>query len=337
MNSARYLTGANANDNLWSNAQGMGEVNLTTAFGLFSAPSVLRDQVAGDTFTATGQMRTFSGSISSSGQPFRVTLAWTDAPGATSGNAFVNNLDLEVTVGGQTYKGNVFSGASSTTGGSADTRNNVESVFIPAGVSGSFTVKVVAMNIAGDGVPNSGGALDQDFALVIGNAALNTQAVIAPAGSAITAESCSAANTAVDPGETVTVNLSLQNVGDANTTNLVATLQATGGVNSPSAAQNYGALNFGGASVARPFTFTASGACGGTVTATLALLDGVTNLRTVNFTFTLGTATLTSSSFSNSAAITIPAGAPGTSVGNASPYPSQVTVSGMTGTVSKVT
>ena len=45
MNSARYMTGTNANDNLWSNAQGMGEVNLTTAFGLFSAPSVLRDQV----------------------------------------------------------------------------------------------------------------------------------------------------------------------------------------------------------------------------------------------------------------------------------------------------
>lgn len=337
MNSARYMTGTNTNDTLWSNVQGMGEVNLTTAFGLFSAPSVLRDQVGADTFTATGQTRTFTGIVSNSGQPFRVTTAWTDAPGSTIGNSFVNNLDLEVTVGGQTYKGNVFSGSSSVTGGSADTRNNAESVFIPAGVSGSFTVTITATNIAGDGVPNSGGALDQDFALVISNAEPAPQPVIAPAGSAISTESCVTGNSAVDPGETVTVNLSLQNVGTANTSNLVATLQATGGVNNPSGPQSYGALTFGGPSVAQPFTFTASGACGGIVTATLALQDGVTNLGTVNFVFTLGTATLTSSTFSNAAAITIPSGAPATTVGNASPYQSQVSVTGMIGVVSKVT
>ena len=80
----------------------------------------------------------FTGSVPDISKPFRVTLAWTDAPGPTTGNAFVNNLDLEVTIGGNTYKGNVFSGAFSATGGTADTRNNVESVFIPAGVSGSL-------------------------------------------------------------------------------------------------------------------------------------------------------------------------------------------------------
>ncbi|MEK7834477.1 MAG: S8 family serine peptidase, partial [Acidobacteriota bacterium] len=227
MNSARYMTGTTVNDSLWSDVQGMGEVNLTTAFGLFTAPSVLQDQLGADTFTATGQTRIFTGTVSNSGQPFRVTTAWTDAPGPTSGDAFVNNLDLEVTVGGQTYKGNVFSGASSATGGSADTRDNAESVFIPAGVSGPFTVRIIAANIAGDGVPNSGGALDQDFALVINNGALTPQSVITPAGSSITTENCGAGNSAVDPGESVTVNLSLQNVGTANTTNLVATLQAT--------------------------------------------------------------------------------------------------------------
>ncbi|MFN0108319.1 MAG: S8 family serine peptidase [Blastocatellia bacterium] len=338
MNSARYMTGVNANDNLWSNVQGMGEVNLTTALNLFSAPSVLRDQMPADTFTASGQSQVFSGSIVSSAQPFRVTLAWTDAPGSTVGNSFVNNLDLEVTVGGQTYKGNVFSGASSTTGGSADTRNNAESVFIPAGISGSFTVRVLATNIAGDGVPNSGGFLDQDFALVIGNATtIIPQAVIAPAGSAITAEGCAPGNNAVDPGETVTVNLSLQNVGNANTTNLVATLQATGGVNNPSAAQNYGALAFGGASVSKSFSFIASGACGGTVTATLNLQDGATNLGTATFTFTLGTTVLTSTTFSSATAMTIPSGAPATTVGNATPYPGTINVTGLTGTVNKIT
>ena len=337
MNSARYMSGTLANDTLWSNVQGMGEVNLTTAFQLFSVSSVLRDQLAPDTFTATGQTRTFSGSISSAAQPFRVTLAWTDAPGSTTGNSFVNNLDLEVVVGGQTYKGNVFSGAASVTGGSADSRNNAESVFLPAGVSGPYTVKVIASNIAGDGVPNSGGALDQDFALVVSNASLTPQPVIAPTGAAITAESCGTGNGAIDPGETVTVNLSLQNLGDANASNLIATLQGTGGVNNPSSPQNYGTLTVGGASVSKSFTFTAGGTCGGTVTATLVLQDDSGNLGTVTFTFTLGTATTSSNSFSSAAVITIPNGAPATSVGNATPYPSQVTVAGMTGTVSKVT
>ena len=103
-------------------------------------------------------------------KPFRVTLAWTDTPGPTTGNAFVNNLDLEVTIGGQTYKGNVFTGALSTAGGAADPRNNMENVFLPAGVSGNFSIKVKATNIAGNGVPGDADPLDQDFALVAYNA-----------------------------------------------------------------------------------------------------------------------------------------------------------------------
>ena len=81
----------------------------------------------------------------------------------------MNNLDLEVTVGGTTYKGNVFSGSSSVAGGSADLKNNVESVFLPAGTSGNFTVTVRATGIAGDGVPGNADTTDQDFALVIYN------------------------------------------------------------------------------------------------------------------------------------------------------------------------
>src|SRR5262249_3070903 len=93
-----------------------------------------------------------------------------DAPGPTTGAPYVNNLDLEVTINGTTYKGNVFSGANSVSGGTADAKNNVESVFLPAGVSGNFTVTVKATNIAGDGVPGNADTTDQDFALVVYNA-----------------------------------------------------------------------------------------------------------------------------------------------------------------------
>ncbi|MEP7337595.1 MAG: S8 family serine peptidase [Acidobacteriota bacterium] len=110
------------------------------------------------------------------------------------------------------------------------------------------------------------------------------------AGSSLTTESCPAANSAIDPGETVMVNLSLKNEGNANTANLTATLQATGGVTLPGGAQNYGVVVAGGAIITRPFTFTADAAlaCGGLLTATLQLQDGPLNLGTASFNFRLG-------------------------------------------------
>jgi subtilisin-like proprotein convertase family protein len=160
-----YLSGVGANDTLWSNSQGMGRVNLGRAFD--SAARILVDQT--QVLGATGATYTATGTIPNSSQPFRVSLAWTDVPGPTTGNAYVNNLDLEVTVNGTLYRGNVFSGAGSISGGTADPRNNLESVFLPAGTTGSFSVTVRATNIAGDGVPGNADTTDQDFALVVYN------------------------------------------------------------------------------------------------------------------------------------------------------------------------
>ncbi|MDB6110994.1 MAG: conserved repeat domain protein, partial [Pedosphaera sp.] len=283
MNSARYLNGADANDTLWSNSQGMGEMNLGFAFD--GTPRILRDEVPADLFTASGQTRTFTGTISDTNKPFRVTIVWTDAPGNTTGNAYNNDLDLIVTAGGNTYKGNVFDGASSTTGGTADTTNNAESVFLPAGLSGKFSVQVTAANINSDGVPNNSHPLDQDFALVIYNA---TGPLVNALDPILGAENCFPTNGLIDPGETVTMNIALQNVGNASTTNLVATLQATGGVVNPNGPQTYGGLTPGAAAASRPFTFTANGTCGGTITATLQLQDGPVNLGSVSFNLSLG-------------------------------------------------
>jgi len=183
MNSARYMTGSGAGDNLWSNNQGMGLMDLGMAFD--GIPRLLDDQNPANLFTATGQTRTFTGAVSDSTKPLRITLAWTDAPGSTTGNAWNNNLDLTVTVGGNTYRGNVFTGAHSTTGGSADLANNVESVFLPAGTTGDFTITVTAANITSDGVPGNASTLDQDFALVTYNAC--NDAPPAPTGVSATA------------------------------------------------------------------------------------------------------------------------------------------------------
>jgi hypothetical protein len=176
MNSAAYMSGVGAGGTLPSNSQGMGRMDLGRAFD--TTPRMVADQTT--TLGATGQTFQVTGSVATTSQPFRVTLAYSDAPGPTTGSPVVNNLNLVVTINGQTFLGNVFSGANSTTGGAADPRNNAESVFLPAGTSGNFTVTVSAANIAGDGVPGNADTTDQDFALVIynGTAAAPTQPTI---------------------------------------------------------------------------------------------------------------------------------------------------------------
>ncbi|WNG38694.1 S8 family serine peptidase [Archangium violaceum] len=181
MNSTRYMTGSGANDSLYSNNQGTGLMDMEMAFD--GVPRLMDDQNPASLFTASGQTRTFSGVVADSTKPFRVTLAWTDAPGSTTGSAWKNNLDLTVTVGTNTYKGNVFTGANSVTGGTADNANNVESVFLPAGTEGAYTVTVTATNVNSDGVPNNGTTLDQDFALV----AYNSCSAATPAPTGVTA------------------------------------------------------------------------------------------------------------------------------------------------------
>lgn len=102
------------------------------------------------------------------------------------------------------------------------------------------------------------------------------------------------------------------NTGTAKTTNLVATLLATGGVVSPSGPQTYGVLNTNGAAVVQPFTFaTAIGSCGGTNIASLQLQDGAAGLGTVTFSFRLGqpgAASVFSENFDGVAAPALPAG-----------------------------
>ncbi len=329
INSTRYLTGAGAADALWSAGQGMGSINLGMAFD--GAPRIAKDQVPADVFTASGQTRAYTGTVADPAKPVRVTLVWTDAPGSTTGAAYNNNLDLVVTIGGTAYLGNVFSTSSSVAGGSADPRNNVENVFLPAGLSGTLAVTVKATNINSDGVPNSGGPLDQDFALVVYNAVEAPAAVLMPGAADLLAGNCSPSNGAVDPDETVTVQFGITNGGTAATTNLLATLQESGGVAGAGPPQNYGAVAPGDAPVFRSFVFRASGACGGTITPVLRLMDGATDLGTVRFSIPLGADTGGTAFRENASAIVIPP------LGLATPYPSTIAVSGITGTVTKVT
>lgn len=142
--------------------------------------------------------------------------------------------------------------------------------------------------------------------------------LIVAAGATLEAESCQPANRTIDPGETVTVSLSLGNNGAVATRNLTATIVASGNVvlagqagltGAPESVKSYGAISPGGAFVTRQFTFTASGACGGTFPVKLNLKDGDEDFGTVNFNFTLGTLGTAGQTFSyNGGAVKIPDG-----------------------------
>jgi subtilisin family serine protease len=125
-------------------------------------------------FDATGQEWTVTVSALDTNQPMRMMLVWTDAPGHGLGGstpAWNNDLDLIVEAGGQTFLGNrIGSNGFSQPGGSPDNKNNTEGVYLPAGTAAA-TITVRAANINSDGIPGVGSVTDQDFAIVIYNAA----------------------------------------------------------------------------------------------------------------------------------------------------------------------
>lgn len=170
LNSTRYLTGRFGGDTLPGARQGWGLLNLSRMFD--QTDRVIYDQSPSRTFTESGgNPFEITGTITDPSKEFRVMLVWTDAPGSATTNAtYVNQLDLEVIIGGVLYRGNHFSGQYSVAGGAADIINNVQGIRLPAGTTGPFVVRVRPAIIAGNGVPGNSQDLDQDFALVVTNA-----------------------------------------------------------------------------------------------------------------------------------------------------------------------
>lgn len=191
-------------------------------------------------------------------------------------------------------------------------------VVLQANVLGTFTNTIHATTFSTD--PESANNTRQLVLTVV-----PPMPKLVAAGATMLAESQSPPNGTVSPGETVTVALALQNVGELTASNLVATLVASGGVTAPSGPQTYGEMVPDATATARPFTFTASGA--GPYVATLMLTNNGASLGSVSFTFVPPFAI----SAANPNGIHIP------ELGTATPYPSIIGVSDVTGVVSQVT
>ncbi len=153
-----------------SNAQGWGRANLKNSIaGPASGTTIFLDQ-RNVTPVATGGSYSTSFGVSSSAVPLKVTVVWTDPPGAAScTSCLVNDLNLEVIApGGSSYHGNQFDGHWSVQNASGwDSANNVENVFVQAPAIGTWTVIVHGANVPTVPPGVTGG---QDFAVAASGA-----------------------------------------------------------------------------------------------------------------------------------------------------------------------
>ncbi len=161
--------------NVPNSDQGWGRVSFDNLFLTAPAsdrgPRIVVDERLG--FDTNGQEWTIRVAAVDTTRPLRITVSWTDAPGAAGANpALQNDLDLEVTetATGNVFRGNVFANGFSTTGGAFDTLNNTECVYI-ANPNGVYEVTVIAGTLRADARPPFAAATPwQDFALVLDNA-----------------------------------------------------------------------------------------------------------------------------------------------------------------------
>lgn len=158
-----------------NNNQGWGRVSVENiileAPDSDRGPKILSDQE--HPLTAVGQEHIVRVRAFDETRPLRITLTWTDAPGSANASpALMNDLDLEVVGVGadnRTFKGNVFTDGFSSTGGTFDTVNNVECVYIRE-PRGSYEIHVIASSLRANARPPFDNIGWQDFALVIDNA-----------------------------------------------------------------------------------------------------------------------------------------------------------------------
>ena len=142
LNSTSYLSGGFAGDSLPGAHQGWGLLNVGRMFE--TTNRIVYDESPSRTFTESGGAPfEATGVVADASKEVRVMLVWTDPPGNPVTNApYVNQLNLEVIVGGVVYNGNHFSGQYSTQGNLKDFTNNVQGVRLPAGTTGPIVIRV---------------------------------------------------------------------------------------------------------------------------------------------------------------------------------------------------
>jgi len=187
MNPGQYGTGSyyeippdwDSPPDLPNNAEGYGRVDLEHSLfpGSGWGDDASRKLAVYDVTPGlqTSQTHTYTFNIANANDPLIVTLVWTDPwAAAATGTRLINNMDLEVYApGGTRYYPN----RKDWTGGTQDTLNNVEQVYVSSPATGTWNITVRGTNVPGNG---TGGTNTQPYALVMSGA--SCLALSAPTG-----------------------------------------------------------------------------------------------------------------------------------------------------------
>lgn len=146
--------------------QGWGHADVRTAWDLRNAMFLVDETVVlAELASATHNVTVAAGTPA-----LKVTLVYRDPPGTTSSTLHrINDLDLKVTSpGGTIYHGNVGlnAGVWSTAGGSPNSVDTVENVFVQNPAAGTWQVTITAAELNQDAHVETG-AVDTDYALVV--------------------------------------------------------------------------------------------------------------------------------------------------------------------------
>jgi subtilisin-like proprotein convertase family protein len=173
------------------NYQGWGVIQLPTSLhaaltnytpaNTASSSMLLVDQAPTNAL-ASGQSQTRYFTVNEGGRtlPLRATLVWTDPPGSPmAGVKLVNDLDLVITNYDDpgspvVYRGNEFPPGSLYTyaydaefSPDFDAVNNVENIYLPAGLGSNYSVTVVGHRVNVNAVTAHTNDVVQDYALVL--------------------------------------------------------------------------------------------------------------------------------------------------------------------------
>ncbi|WP_394826891.1 S8 family serine peptidase [Pendulispora albinea] len=124
------------------------------------------------------QTKSYTKTVPAGATDFRATLVYSDKEAAVPAKIHrVNNLDLKVTApNGTIYWGNngLRAGNTSTAGGTHNTLDTVENVWIPSPAAGTWTVEVIADEVVADNHLETP-EVDVDYALVVSHRGGNAE------------------------------------------------------------------------------------------------------------------------------------------------------------------
>src|SRR5688572_21898967 len=166
VNTATQWTFSGTTHDLTRTHQGWGHADLRTVWDQRGSMYIVDESDLLTNLDSTSHPLTVQAGTAA----FKATLVYRDPPGTTSSTQHrINNLDLKVTApGGTIYWGNngLLAGNWSTSGGTANTKDTVENVFVQNPAAGTWQVEVIAAELNQDAHVETG-PVDADYALVV--------------------------------------------------------------------------------------------------------------------------------------------------------------------------